>query len=112
MMTLNEVRQICCQLAMENEGSADDTLCDDVDSITYYCDKIDCDDTMIVNRHIDIEYSFGDYYEIAEDTPLFLSPWMAKTPRRAGRDCGRCTDNSRASHDLCYKYNSIPDCRA
>ena len=31
----------------------------------------ECGDTPIIDRHIDIEYSFGDYCEIREDNPLF-----------------------------------------
>lgn len=30
-------------------------------------------DTSIIDRHIDIEYSFGEYYEVREDISLFLT---------------------------------------
>ena len=39
--------------------------------IVYRIDVFECDDTPIIDRHIDIDYSFGDCYEIHEDNPLF-----------------------------------------
>ena len=39
---------------------------------TYYVDVFECDgDTSIIERHIDIEYSFGEYYEVPEGSELF-----------------------------------------
>ncbi|MCI8553954.1 MAG: hypothetical protein HFJ80_03305 [Clostridiales bacterium] len=71
MMTLKEVKQICHQLSLENTGESEEALCEEISCIVYYQDVIDCGDTVMVHRHIDIEYSFGDYYEIDEDTALF-----------------------------------------
>ena len=61
MLTYNEVQQIHNKLSSENTDIADDNLDEEITSIIYYVDKIDCD----------IEYSFGEYYEISEGTPLF-----------------------------------------
>ena len=71
MFTLNEVKQICRQLSLEDTGAADDNLSEDISCIVYRIDVIDCDTTVIIDRHVDIEYSYGDYYEVSEDTPLF-----------------------------------------
>lgn len=72
MLTLDEVKRLCHKLSVEITGKPDDTLYEDVSCITYYNDVIDCGDTVVTHRHIDIEYSFGDSYEICEDTALFL----------------------------------------
>ena len=37
----------------------------------YRVDVFECEDAPIMDRHIDIEYSFGDYCEIREGNPLF-----------------------------------------
>ncbi len=72
MLTYNEVQQIHNKLSSENTDIADDNLDEEITSIIYYVDKIDCDkETTLVHRHIDIEYSFGEYYVISEGTPLF-----------------------------------------
>jgi len=31
----------------------------------------ECDGNTVNSRHIDIEFSFGEYYEIHEDDPAF-----------------------------------------
>lgn len=71
MITMDEVKQISTKLSEENMGIADDSLSEDISSIIYYSDVIECDDTVIIHRHIDIDYSFGDYFEVCEDTKLF-----------------------------------------
>ena len=61
MLTYNEVQQIHNKLSSENTDIADDNLDEEITSIIYYVDKIDCDkETTLVHRHIDIEYSFGE----------------------------------------------------
>lgn len=70
MLTMNNVKQIISKISLEN-GISDDNLCEDVSEIVYRVDVFECGDTPIIDRHIDIEYSFGDYYEVREDNPLF-----------------------------------------
>ena len=70
MITIADVTQICKQISLEN-GISDDNLSEDVSEIVYRIDVFECDDTPIIDRHIDIDYSFGDCYEIHEDNPLF-----------------------------------------
>lgn len=72
MITKVDVKQISQKISMENSISEDD-LSEDVSEIVYRIDVFECDDTPIIDRHIDIEYSFGDYYEVHEDSPLFQS---------------------------------------
>lgn len=71
MITLNEVEQISNELSKGNMGVSRDHLAEDISSIVYRIDVFDCGDASIIDRHIDIEYSFGEYYEVCEDTSLF-----------------------------------------
>lgn len=72
MITWDEVKQINSKLVLENGGSPEeDSSCEEISSIVYYTDVIECEGTAVIHRHIDIEYSFGDYYEVCEDMPLF-----------------------------------------
>lgn len=70
MITIDSVKEINKKIALEN-GLSDDNLSEDVSKIVYRIDVFECGDTPIINRHIDIEYSFGDYYEVHEENPLF-----------------------------------------
>ena len=70
MITMDDVKQISQKISLEN-GISDDDLSEDVSEIVYRVDVFECGDTPIIDRHIDIEYSFGDYYEVHEDSPLF-----------------------------------------
>lgn len=70
MISLDDVKQISPKLSLEN-GISEDDLGEDVSEIVYCIDVFECDDAPIIDRHIDIEYSFGDYYEVHEDSPLF-----------------------------------------
>lgn len=70
MISLDDVKQISPKLSLEN-GISEDDLGEDVSEIVYRIDVFECDDAPIIDRHIDIEYSFGDYYEVHEDSPLF-----------------------------------------
>lgn len=71
MITTNEVRQIMNKLIPENSSMSDNGLVEDVSCIIYQDDIFECDDKIIHNKHIDIEFSFGEYYEIPQDTPVF-----------------------------------------
>lgn len=70
MITMDDVNQISRKISLEN-GILDDNLSEDISEIVYRVDVFECGDTSIIDRHIDIEYSFGDYYEVHEDSPLF-----------------------------------------
>lgn len=70
MITMDDVKKISRKVSLEN-GILEDNLSEDISEIVYRVDVFDCDDTPMIDRHIDIEYSYGDYYEVHEDTPLF-----------------------------------------
>ena len=70
MITINDVKQISKIISSEN-GISENDLSEDVSEIVYRTDVFECDDASIIDRHIDIGYSFGDYYEVHEDSPLF-----------------------------------------
>lgn len=71
MVTMDNLEQITRKLSLEI-GIPNDELMEDISSIVYYVDVFECDrDTSIVERHIDIEYSFGEYCEIPEGSELF-----------------------------------------
>lgn len=70
MITINDVKQISKKISLEN-GISENDLSEDVSEIVYRTDVFECDDASIIDRHIDIEYSFGDYYEVHEYSPLF-----------------------------------------
>ena len=67
---MDDVKQISQRISLEN-GISDDDLSEDVSEIVYRIDVFECGDSPVIDRHIDIEYSFGDYYEVHEDSPLF-----------------------------------------
>ncbi len=71
MITLNEVKQIVDKLSLEDLTVTDDNLIEDISCIVYCNDVFECGDITINSRHIDIEFSFGENYEIQEDDPVF-----------------------------------------
>lgn len=71
MLTQDQAAELCRKISMEMAGTPDAMPAGDVTEIVCRCDKIDCGDMVIIDRHIDVEDAFGDYHEIAEDTPLF-----------------------------------------
>ena len=74
MISLDNVKQISPKLSFGN-GISEDDLGEDVSEIVYRIDVFECDDAPIIDRHIDIEYSFGDYYEVHERQP-FISIYL------------------------------------
>lgn len=70
MITKDDIKEISRKIALEN-GMPSDTLSEDISEIVYRMDALECGDSPIIDRHIDIEYSFGDYYEVREDSPTF-----------------------------------------
>ncbi len=71
MITLNEVKQIVDKLSLEDLPVTDDNFIEDISCIVYCNDVFECGDSTVNSRHIDIEFSFGEYYEIQEDDPAF-----------------------------------------
>ena len=59
MITINDVKQISKKISLEN-GISENDLSEDVSEIVYRTDVFECDDASIIDRHIDIEYSFGE----------------------------------------------------
>lgn len=70
MLTPEQIKEIIRRLAEEN-GIEIDASSEDISSIVYRVDVFGDEDPSMIDRHIDIEYSFGDYFEITEDSPLF-----------------------------------------
>lgn len=70
MITSEQVKGISRRLAEEN-GVENDNSGEDISSVVYRVDVFGDEDPSMIDRHIDIEYSFGDYFEITEDSPLF-----------------------------------------
>ena len=62
MITMDDVKQISQKISLQNSIASDD-LSKDISEIVYRTDVFECGDTSIMDRHIDIEYSFGDYCE-------------------------------------------------
>ena len=75
MITLEGVKKISDKLYMENMDMPKDSQCEDLSEeifqIVFRKDVFECDSDTMVDRHIDIEYSFGECYEVHEETPLF-----------------------------------------
>ncbi len=71
MITIKEVYQIIGKLSLENSSISNNDLIDNLSCIIYRNDMFECGNTMINHKHIDMEFSFGEYYEIHETSPLF-----------------------------------------
>ena len=71
MMNLNEVKQVINKLALEKTMVQNNDLSNEVSCIVYRADIFKCGDDNIISRHIDIEFTFGDYYEICEGNSMF-----------------------------------------
>ncbi len=71
MITLNEVEEICNRISLENGTVPEKNAGKDISCIVYRADVFACGETSIMDRHIDMEYSFGEYYEIQEHSSVF-----------------------------------------
>lgn len=71
MITINEVKQIVGRLSLENVSLANEYFIDDLSCIIYRNDTFEYGGTIINHKHIDLEFSFGEYYEIQETMSLF-----------------------------------------
>lgn len=70
MITANEVKKIVRKL-FSGSLSPDNALMEDISCIIYRSDVFECGDAAIHHKHIDIEFSFGEYREIPQDTSDF-----------------------------------------
>ena len=53
MITWDEVKQINSKLVLENGGSPEeDSSCEEISSIVYYTDVIECEGTAVIHRNI------------------------------------------------------------
>ena len=71
MITTNQVWQIMNKLFPENASMPYNEIIDDISCIIYRNDIFECGDKTIHSKHIDIEFSFGECYEIPQDNPVF-----------------------------------------
>ena len=70
MITIDDVKQISQKISSEM-GLSDDKLWEDIYCIVYRVDVFPCDDKSVISRHIDVQYLFGEYYEVQENTSLY-----------------------------------------
>ena len=66
-----EAEQIAKRLALQNSSVADEDLIGSISSIVYRNDRFEYGGMVMEGRHIDVELSFGEYYEITQENPLF-----------------------------------------
>lgn len=71
MISSDEVKNIIGQLELKNGVIARSDLSEDVCCITYHIDIFKYGDCSIMNKHIDIEFIFGDYCEIQEGEAIY-----------------------------------------
>ena len=71
MLSLEDVNEICQGLSLEIMGRLEEDFSEDVSCIVYYHDICECGDVSIYHRHIDIEFVYGECYEIQEGMRLF-----------------------------------------
>lgn len=71
MITFGEVKQIVCKLSLENLSVSTDAVIDDISCIVYRNSVFEYGSITINHRHIDIEFLFGESYEIHETSSLF-----------------------------------------
>lgn len=71
MITINEVKQIISKLSLEKYHTSDDDLINNISCIIYRNDVFEYGNITTNSRHIDIEFLYGEYYEIHETTSLF-----------------------------------------
>ncbi len=109
MITFDDVKKMSHKISLEN-GISDNDLSENVSEIVYRIDVFECDDAPIIDRHIDIEYSFGDYYEVHEENPIFQFIPASNEP--SGRACTASWRMPRGSNTplLCSVASLIPRC--
>lgn len=75
MLTWDDVRGLVKQLPLGSMAASDEDLREDVACIVYRVDRFDHGGGTIVNRHIDIEFAYGDYHELHDGEELFQHIW-------------------------------------
>lgn len=70
-MTRDEVEKILKKICLETDTLYTPESAGEISCITYYVDRFDCGDTEITNRHIDLEYCYGEFLELHEGENLY-----------------------------------------
>ena len=70
LLTWNQVKEIAEKLKDEM-GTYKIDWSEDIVCVVYRVDRFDYGGVSQIDRHIDIECSFGEYYEIGEESALF-----------------------------------------
>ena len=71
MLTEDEVNKIMEAITSANHTDFDGDLCEEISEIAYCVDRFEFDDDCEISRHIDIEFTFGEYFEIHEGDALY-----------------------------------------
>ena len=71
MITKYELWLIAEKLSEENFFDTGAASAGEITSVVYRCDALDCGGASVRVRHIDVEFSSGEFYEIRESSPLF-----------------------------------------
>lgn len=71
MIGLDEVRLITDKLPFADALPPGQDISEDVACIVFRTDVFECGNGHIMNRHIDIETTFGEYIEVHEGDALF-----------------------------------------
>lgn len=61
-----QVKELMALLIMESDTQLIDDLADEISSIRYCIDMLSYGDTKLADRHIDIDFVFGEYRELRE----------------------------------------------
>ena len=81
MLTEDEVNKIMEVITSANHADYDSDLCEEISEIAYCVDRFDFDDVCEISRHIDIEFTFGEYIEIHEGDALYESVFSLESMR-------------------------------
>ena len=71
MITKYELGLIVEKLSEENFFETGAASAEEITSVVYRCDVLDCGGASACVRYIDVEFSSGEFYEIRESSPLF-----------------------------------------
>lgn len=70
-LSVKDVEKILAILESQHMLEPGDVTADDVSCIVYRHDMFECGREILDRRHIDIEFPFGEFLEIHENTPAF-----------------------------------------
>lgn len=71
MITREEIKKIIRKIDLEKNISSENYLSEDVEHIVYRVDFLECGSHNMINKHIDIEFAFGEYFELHEGENLY-----------------------------------------